>query len=93
MHGIVNIKFLFKQELEAAFAQEQLHPADLKASVERYLNGLLEPVRKTFESPELKKLVATAYPPPVKVKPGQQAQVCYTDLHFILMLAPNSVLF
>ncbi len=63
------------QELEEAFAKEQLHPADLKASVERYLNRLLDPVRKTFETPEMKKLIAAAYPPPVKVKPGQQAQV------------------
>ena len=63
------------QELEAAFAKQELHPGDLKLSVEKYLNGLLEPVRKTFESPELKKLVSSAYPPPVKVKPGQQAQV------------------
>jgi tyrosyl-tRNA synthetase len=61
--------------LEEAFAKEQLHPADLKASVERYLNRLLDPVRKTFETPEMKKLIAAAYPPPVKVKPGQQAQV------------------
>ena len=65
------------QELEAAFAKQELHPGDLKASVEKYLNGLLEPVRKTFETPELKKLVNSAYPPPAKVKPGQQAQVSH----------------
>jgi tyrosyl-tRNA synthetase len=47
----------------------------LKVSVEKYLNGLLDPVRKTFETPEMKKLVNAAYPPPAKVKPGQQAQV------------------
>ena len=40
--------------------------------MEKYLNQLLEPVRKKFESPELKKLTAAAYPPPAKVKPGQK---------------------
>ena len=51
----------------------QVHPGDLKASVERYLNRMLDPIRKTFQEPKLKKLVATAYPPPAKVKPGQKA--------------------
>ena len=40
--------------------------------MEKYLNQLLEPVRKKFETPELKKLTAAAYPPPSKVKPGQK---------------------
>ena len=31
-----------------------------------------DPVRKTFESKELKKLTHDAYPPPAKVKPGQK---------------------
>ncbi|CAB4066638.1 YARS [Lepeophtheirus salmonis] len=35
---------------------------DLKSAVERYLNNLLDPVRKQFESPEMKKLVNEAYP-------------------------------
>ena len=50
-----------------------MHPGDLKASVERYLNRMLDPIRKTFQDAKLKKLVATAYPPPAKVKPGQKA--------------------
>merc|ERR1719295_2019140 len=45
---------------------------DLKNAVEKYLNQLLDPVRKKFETPELKKLTAAAYPPPAKVKPGQK---------------------
>ena len=35
------------------------------------MNDLLEPVRKKFETPEMKKLINGAYPPPVKVKPGK----------------------
>uniref|UniRef100_A0A1B0C8P7 Putative tyrosine--trna ligase cytoplasmic n=1 Tax=Lutzomyia longipalpis TaxID=7200 RepID=A0A1B0C8P7_LUTLO len=42
------------EELEVAFAKEEVHPGDLKEAVERYINRLLDPIRKTFESPELK---------------------------------------
>ena len=35
------------------------------------MNDLLEPVRKKFETPEMKKLINEAYPPPAKVKPGK----------------------
>ncbi|XP_054723406.1 tyrosine--tRNA ligase, cytoplasmic-like [Uloborus diversus] len=42
---------------------QKLHPGDLKASVESYLNRLLDPIRKKFENPELKKLAERAYPP------------------------------
>lgn len=59
------------EELQTAFAEEKIHPGDLKSAVEKYLNQLLEPIRKKFESPELKKLAAAAYPPPAKVKPGK----------------------
>jgi len=34
--------------------------------VEVRLNQLLDPVRKIFEQPEMKKLIAAAYPPPAK---------------------------
>ncbi|XP_022290160.2 tyrosine--tRNA ligase, cytoplasmic-like [Crassostrea virginica] len=60
------------EELERAFAAEKVHPGDLKAAVEGYLNELLEPIRKEFESAENKKLVAQAYPVEKKKKPGQQ---------------------
>ncbi|XP_028452408.1 tyrosine--tRNA ligase, cytoplasmic isoform X1 [Perca flavescens] len=56
------------EELEKDFAQELVHPGDLKASVEVALNQLLEPIRKKFESPELRKLSNTAYPNPSKTK-------------------------
>ena len=55
------------EDLEKDFAAEKVHPGDLKASVEKYLNRLLDPVRKIFESPELQKLSKAAYPPPPKV--------------------------
>ncbi len=56
--------------MEADFAAEKVHPGDLKTAVEKYLNRLLEPVRQYFEKPELKKLVAKAYPPPAKAAPS-----------------------
>jgi len=68
------IEFTTYEALEEAFAKEQVHPGDLKNAVEKYLNQLLEPVRKRFDTPEMKKLISTAYPPPAKVKPGQKGQ-------------------
>lgn len=47
-------------------ACQTIHPGDLKASVETALNLLLEPIRKKFESPELRKLTNKAYPDPSK---------------------------
>merc|ERR1739848_86272 len=69
-----NIEFDDFESLEQTFAKEEVHPADLKGAVEKYLNRLLDPVRKVFESKELKKLTAAAYPPPAKVKPGAKAE-------------------
>ena len=63
-----DIAFSVFEELVASFAKEEIHPGDIKSVVEKYINRLLEPVRKIFESPELKKLTAAAYPPPPKVK-------------------------
>ncbi|KAF3833659.1 hypothetical protein F7725_024863 [Dissostichus mawsoni] len=54
------------EELEKDFAAESVHPGDLKASVEASLNQLLDPIRKKFESPELRKLSNTAYPSKTK---------------------------
>jgi len=58
------------EALESDFAAEKVHPGDLKVSVEKYLNRLLEPVRQYFETPELKQLTAKAYPPPEKAAPS-----------------------
>lgn len=64
-----NVEFVNFEDLEASFGKEDIHPGDLKASVEKYLNRLMDPVRKIFESVELKKLTERAYPAPAKVKP------------------------
>ncbi|XP_039293348.1 tyrosine--tRNA ligase, cytoplasmic-like [Nilaparvata lugens] len=71
-----NLSFATYDELAACFATSQLHPADLKAATERYINDLLEPIRRTFEAPELKALAASAYPPPAgkKQQPAQAKQ-------------------
>ncbi|KAM7356025.1 tyrosyl-tRNA synthetase [Cochliomyia hominivorax] len=68
-----DITFNNYADLEQYFADQKLHPADLKATVEKYINKLLEPIRKTFETPELQKLTAAAYPPPAKNKGGNAA--------------------
>jgi tyrosyl-tRNA synthetase len=41
-----NLEFKSYKELEEAFSQKKLHPMDLKTSVSKYLNELLEPVRQ-----------------------------------------------
>ncbi|KAG5872888.1 Tyrosine--tRNA ligase [Gonioctena quinquepunctata] len=68
------------EDLEQAFAKEEVHPGDLKAAVEIYINRLLEPIRKEFEKPELKKLAQSAYPSPSKISEesriwNQQARI------------------
>ena len=62
-----DIEYASYEQMETDFSQSLLHPGDLKAAVELRLNGLLEPIRKIFQSPELVKLVKDAYPPPAKV--------------------------
>ncbi|XP_037119369.1 tyrosine--tRNA ligase, cytoplasmic [Syngnathus acus] len=50
------------EDVEKDFAAERIHPGDLKVSVEAALNQLLEPIRKKFQTAELRKLTAAAYP-------------------------------
>jgi tyrosyl-tRNA synthetase len=57
-----NVTFKTYEELEQTFAAEQLHPGDLKASVENYINRLLEPIRKAFDTKEHRDLTERAYP-------------------------------
>ena len=52
-------------DLEADFAAETLHPGDLKAAVEVYLNQLLQPIRDKFATREMQEIVKKAYPPPL----------------------------
>lgn len=56
-------------DLEKDFADEVVHPGDLKNSVEVALNKLLDPIREKFNTPALKKLSSAAYPDPSKQKP------------------------
>ena len=49
------------EELEQAFAKQELSPQDLKESVATYLNLLLDPIRKDFENQESRDLVFKAY--------------------------------
>lgn len=61
-----DLTFATYQELEDSFAKQELHPGDLKTGVEVYINKLLEPIRKKFDAPDLKKLAESAYPSPKK---------------------------
>ena len=52
------LKFKTLKDLEETFAKKELHPQDLKVSVVKYLDQLLQPVRKHFEkNAEAKKLL------------------------------------
>ncbi len=44
-----NLSFEKYSELEKAYADGKIHPADLKKAAAFHLNGLLEPVRRHFE--------------------------------------------
>ncbi len=56
-----NVSFKSYSELEKAFVKGDLHPADLKTSVAKYINELLIPVREHFsknaKAKKLKELV------------------------------------
>ncbi|KAG6441622.1 tyrosine--tRNA ligase, cytoplasmic [Manduca sexta] len=56
------------EDLEAAFGKQDIHPGDLKASVEAAINKLLAPVQDIFKDPKLQELTKKAYPPPTKAK-------------------------
>ena len=57
-----NVTFMKHEDLEKAFAANDLHPGDLKISVELYINKLLDPIRKSFSDDFHKKLTESAYP-------------------------------
>ena len=53
-----NISFKIYQDLEKTFAEKKVHPMDLKVVLIKYLDQLIEPVRRHFqENPEAKKLL------------------------------------
>ncbi|UCE14824.1 MAG: tyrosine--tRNA ligase [Candidatus Heimdallarchaeota archaeon] len=45
-----DIEFSTYSELESAFLNKEVHPADLKRAVAFYLNKMVDPVRKAFEA-------------------------------------------
>jgi tyrosyl-tRNA synthetase len=57
-----NLDFASFEDLEQSFAKQDVHPADLKESVSKYINRLLGPIRETWAaSKELQDLTRTAY--------------------------------
>ncbi|XP_076241793.1 tyrosyl-tRNA synthetase isoform X1 [Calliopsis andreniformis] len=76
-----DISFDNYEALETAFAKEEIHPGDLKNSVEIYINKLLDPIRKEFEAnPKLKSLASKAYPPPQKQKVVEELTPARLDI-------------
>jgi tyrosyl-tRNA synthetase len=51
-----NTTFKSYEELENIFSQKKLHPMDLKKAISREIIKLLEPARKHFEQPKIKKM-------------------------------------
>jgi len=45
-----DLEFSSYDELEQAYLKKELHPADLKNGVSHYLNELIRPVRKAFDT-------------------------------------------
>ena len=61
--------FQTPEEMEQAFAAQELSPQDLKEAVAKYLNLLLDPIRASFDNQESRDLVFKAYQ--TKLKPLQ----------------------
>jgi tyrosyl-tRNA synthetase len=56
-----NLDFNSYQELEMAYAEGQVAPADLKQNLANFLAKFLEPIRQEFNKPENKQLYEEAY--------------------------------
>ncbi|KAI5475638.1 tyrosyl-tRNA synthetase [Pseudohyphozyma bogoriensis] len=73
------LHFKSADELEAAYAKEEVHPGDLKAAVIEAINALLAPIQKEFaEDEEFRKAEAAAYPVEVPVKEVKKKVKKYT---------------
>lgn len=68
-----NKTYVNYEELEKDFAEQVVHPGDLKSSLEVALNKLLDPIREKFKTPEMTKLISAAYPDVLKPKPAMKA--------------------
>jgi tyrosyl-tRNA synthetase len=52
-------------DLKTDFAAKNVHPGDLKTAVAKGINGLLDPIRKSFaENEDWQRIAALAYPDP-----------------------------
>jgi tyrosyl-tRNA synthetase len=56
-----NMNFNSYEELESAYAEGQVAPADLKQNLANFLAKFLEPIRQEFDKPENKQLYEEAY--------------------------------
>lgn len=54
-----NLSFANYDELEKAFVDETVHPADLKPCLTKYINALLDPVRRHFADGPLKTMFSS----------------------------------
>ncbi|KAJ0175125.1 hypothetical protein K1T71_009266 [Dendrolimus kikuchii] len=70
-----NAEYSNFEDLETAFAKQDIHPGDLKASVEEAINRLLAPIQEIFKDPKLQELTKKAYPPPSKTKGNIQNNI------------------
>ncbi|GAB1598932.1 tyrosine--tRNA ligase, cytoplasmic-like [Argonauta hians] len=77
-----NITYSSYDELESAFAKEELHPGDFKSSVEFYINQLLEPIRKEFDNPKMKELTKAAYSPATQKNAPKEEEITPSRLDF-----------
>lgn len=77
-HGGVETHFATVDELEDAYAKQEVHPGDLKSSVVAAINALLAPIQAEFaSSEEFKQANEKAYPPEVKAV-GKKKEKKYT---------------
>ncbi|KAL4717021.1 hypothetical protein ACJJTC_016908 [Scirpophaga incertulas] len=70
-----DIEYKNFEDLEIAFAKQDVHPGDLKLSVELCINKLLAPIQEIFKDPKLQQLTKQAYPPPMKMKGNTNASL------------------
>lgn len=63
-----DLSFSSYEELETKFVNKEIFPLDLKNAVTELLNEYMDPIRKVFETSEMKSLIDLAYPPEVKPK-------------------------
>lgn len=70
LHFVINRKEKFGgtisysniNDVKTDFKEEKLHPMDFKVGIIDSLDLILEPIRKSFGTPELQKILKTAYP-------------------------------